>query len=537
MHFISKFWCALILMLTHSFVNGQADSVFTNIPSDAAGETGIAVRIDVPEYARYTDTAPVAIMTQGGFHGEGLGKGTPGMYDYGFIEIRYNFPGCITGEYHSGGIYDIRGYNSLLALKDVIRFALDHTPDTSGNKLSDYIESFVPDKNNTGLIAYSYGGVTNINVAGVFGQDFPELAWILNWESPVGDGMPTAEAGARPSPLRPFNPLINPAYNPDNGNWNMETLNWDDSIAIPIVDNINDTVYGGLYFDFNMDNSVDPGQDFIAYPLVFDLGEGYKAYYSNRLMTKADEENLFPQNPPSHIISVSETADFWHYRNTGGWIDSLVSKLTDLLFMVNASETDHVQTAPDHPHVLFQYRAFGQANAKFLRLNPDSSYIRYVLGYHESSAKDNDAYAVFNHMTIRDCFEPGDTHDLLGRAVNVPAGACELADRTNFDVYTPQLDDVLVHIEAANNINNGFKTYPNPCHDHIFLELNDKFLNKPAHLTLFDVKGNAVQKQNITAGQTKTEIQLNGLKSGVYYLQIKHGHKPCFEEKILKIEK
>lgn len=522
------------MIFTVAVSYAQYDSVFTNIPSSVAGDTGLALRIDIPPGGRFGDRAPIAIITPGGFSGNGIAKDSPGLVNYGFIEIRYNFPGFSTGEHHSGGTYDFRGARSLEAIRDVILFAMNELQDTNSKFLSEYSYPVIPDHENMGLIAYSYGGVTNINTAGVFGGDFPSLAWILNWESPVGDGMPNAEAGAWPSALRPFNPLLNFAYNPDNGEWDLSSLNYDENIAIPVVDHLNDTVFGGLYFDFNGDDVVNYGLDFIPYPLVFDTGMGYRAFYSERLVQKAIQENIFPQNPPSHIVNYQGTKNFWKYRNGDYWIDSLVTKLPDLLFMVVASDTDHVQTTPDHPHVLNQYRKFGNANAKFWRLNPDSSYISYVLGYYEPTAVDNDAYAVYNHHTIRDCMEPGGKYSLLGRAVSVPAAACELADRREYNVYTAQLDGVITTIFENIGLLSEIKVFPNPCKDNISI-YGLGVQGQKIYIKITAVTGEVHYEKPLSTGGNRIIINTGNLKRGVYIMNVYLDNNLFSSKKIIKI--
>lgn len=530
-----RFFTFILLIFPVISLNAQYDSVYTNIPSSTAVDTGLALRIDIPITGRFENRAPVAIITPGGFAGNGIAKESPGLVNHGFIEIRYNFPGYATGTHHSGGESDFRGLQSLKAVRDVILFALGKNPDTNGIYIYQIVNPVIPGYDNTGLIAYSYGGVTNINAAGVFGEDFPELAWILNWESPVGDGMPNAEAGAWSSALRPFNPLSNIAYNPDNGEWNLESLKYNSDIAIPVVDHLNDTVFGGFYFDFNGDDVVNYGKDFIPYPLVFYMGSGYKAFYSERITHKATVDNIFPPNPPSHIVDYEETKEFWQYRNGDYWIDSLVNKLPDLLFMVTASDSDHVQTAPDHPHVLNQYKKFGNASAKFLRINPDSSYVSYILGYNEPAAKDNDAYAVYNHLTIRDCFEPGGKYSLLGKAVSVPAGACELADRKEYNIYTPQLDGVISSVKENSFMEYPVTIYPNPFKNSFTINGLEYFGENQLHLSITNINGKEIYKKSIKAYMDELTINIPDITSGLYFLFIYSDSRIFFKKEIISL--
>jgi len=449
-------WIYLGLIIVRFFgmiepVKGQYTSIFTHIPSVSAGQMGVAVWVKAPVAPRFQSGAPVAIYLPGGFKGEGIGDKEAGLVHQGFIEISFNFPGNGIGEKQSGGgPYDHRGVGSLRAACDVIRFALGLVADMDGQSFSDLVNPIVPLHTNVGLIGYSLGGSTNICIAGVHGHEISGLAWILNWESPVGDGMPQAEAGAKlEGKLRPLNQETNPAYDPDTGVWDLSTLAYDGQVRIPLLDNTDEFVTGGLYFDFNGDGTVNTGSDFIPYPLVFQGGNDYRAHYSVRLRRRAHQENLFPDPFPPHLPSLAETESFWGVRNGEYWVDSTLYKIPGLMFMVVGSEIDHVQRALDHPHILLQYDAFRRGGARFVRVNPDRSYVETILGHSAPGAVDNDGFAPFDHSTIRDAVEPGSFDEELGRDVIVPAGACELADRSQFVNLEPQLHDLLTHVEVS----------------------------------------------------------------------------------------
>lgn len=336
--------CLFLIWSCPDSMHAQFHSILTRIPSESAGNEGIAVLIKIPLSERYIgEGSPIAVYLAGGFKSTGIGDTDAGLVHYGFIEIQFNFPGNDdTGEL-SGGEFDFRGPASLRATCDVIRFALGTLADQDGKSLSEIVAPINPLYSNVGLIGYSNGGNTNICVAGVHGEEIDQLAWILNWESPVGDGMPQAEAGAKSEGLlRPLNPEQNPAYNPDTGLWNLEKLSYHPNIQIPLLDNTDSSVTGGLYFDFDEDNEVDPGEDFIPYPLVFQTDSCRTAYYSERLRKKAENANLIPNPSPEHIPSFEETESFWYWRNGNYWIDSTIQKIPHLMFMICASDTDHV---------------------------------------------------------------------------------------------------------------------------------------------------------------------------------------------------
>ena len=57
--------------------------------------------------------------------------------------------------------------------------------------------------------------------------EISSLAWIVNFESPVGDGMPTLEASSK---NRERNPTVYPAYNPDSGEFDLSLVAYDDKV-------------------------------------------------------------------------------------------------------------------------------------------------------------------------------------------------------------------------------------------------------------------------------------------------------------------
>ncbi len=475
----------------------EATVIRTRLVSTSAGAEGLAIRIDVPEKERFSGMgAPVVIYMGGGFRGECLFERETNLDEHGFVEIRFNFPGSGSQDDKSGGgPYDFRGPQSLLAARDVIRFAMALQADSSGSLLSELIHPIVPLVDNVGLVGWSNGGNTNICVTGIYGQMFPGLAWMVNWESPVGDGMPQAEAGAKKEgQLRPFNPTTNDAYDASTGQWDLSTLAFDPVIQIPVLDNTQQVVKGGVYFDFNQNNQVDLGSDFIVYPLVFSFDGALKSFYSERLRNEAHAQNLFPQPPPAHIATVKEHHDFWYWRNSDYWIDSVIVKNPDLLFTVVANDTDHVQRSPDHPHVLNQYNRFIQAGCRFVRLNPDRVYIHEMNGMVPPGTVDNDAFMPLDAINIQNAVEPGNAEDPFGKSVVPAAAACELADRSQYDVTAVNLSSLISSVKQNPDVIRTFvlqPNYPNPFNSTTKITYR---LTQPmqVQLIIYNLKGNEI---------------------------------------------
>jgi len=445
------------------FVFAQVTSIVTQIPSEAGGEKGITVNIIRPPMERFTDGAPVVLYIQGGSKGNGLSLMGVKLEQQGFIEIRFNFPGSGYFEEKSGGIYDLRGPECLNALHDVIRFALGELSDKNGEQLSDITFPIEPMYTNVGLIGLSHGGNSTICVAGVHGSEINSLAWIVNYESPVGDGMPDTEAGSKSSR---WNPEVNPAYDPNTGDFDLSVLAYDDTVSINFHHAFQHLgeIRGGFYFYINQNGTVEFGTDYVVSPFIYEIGETYQTYYSVRIAEAATNHDLFPNDPPPHLTTLEQTVEFWYWRDGANWFEQAVQNIPNLMFIVEGSETDHVQSAPDHPHVLIQYQGFLEANARFVRLNPDRAYVEYIFKRSAPDATDNDAFTVFDHQTIRSALEPP-RQGGYPIGITVAAAACELADRTKYGNLEPQVDNIITNVKQNDIQPTKFEltqNYPNP---------------------------------------------------------------------------
>jgi hypothetical protein len=445
----------------------SGDSLFTFVPSIAAGTRGIAVEIRLPQQGRFSGAAPVVVYVPGGFDGRGIPFAGPGLSEQGFIEISFNFPGSGLPGMQSGGIYDMRGPRSIEALRDVVRFALGETGDVDNNTLSDLCGSIQPQLNNVGLCGFSNGGNATLTVAGRYGSELSDLAWIVNWESPVGDGMPTAEAGDK-GHERKGNPYTNPAYDSDRGEWDMDCLQYDAAIDVNKhhTSSVQEPLIGGFYFDINGNGIVDSSVDFVLSPISMERNGDIRVYYSERVTRYAEAHGLLPAGAPEHLTGAEACEQFWRLRNGENWLDEIGTHLSHLKFIVVASDSDHVQTAPDHPHIMIQHNGLVNNGIAFSRVNADLGYVADILGTTPASGVDNPANQLYDHQTIRDAVQPAGIAGLHLRTA-VTAACCELADRTHYDLLSPQLDGVitdLTRIESDRHVPEDFsiQCYPNP---------------------------------------------------------------------------
>jgi len=293
---------------------------------------------------------------------------------------------------------------------------------------------------NVGTIGLSHGGNACGAVMGLHGQDIPELAWYVSWESPYGEGAVGEELG---SPRR-ANGRINPAYDAQTSRLDLAKLAYDPGLAMTGRGRTQQQrrelpFRGSLFFDMDGNGRYDPQTDFRHQPARFDPDQGPKFWYSTRLLQEAEKRNLFGDAWLAHIATVAQAEEFWHYRDATGLVPDAVRKIPNLAVIIVANEDDHMQVAPDHPHIRIQTNAFQKAGARFVRVNPDRAYVEWLIGESRAGLVDNDAGTLYTPKTIRAALCP---NEAAHRILQV-AAMCELADHVQAGNFQPNLDRVL----------------------------------------------------------------------------------------------
>jgi hypothetical protein len=410
------------------------EGIFVRIPSPSAGAEGIAATLLVPAQARYTNGAPVVVNVTGGVKA-GAARGRPEYVGHGFVEIHFAFPGGGFGDERSGGTYDFRGPACARALADVIRFAMGRCADARGRTINEVAAGVRVLTHNVGIVGSSHGGNACGLALAKHGGEFPDLAWYASMESPYGEGAANVELGGREGRL-------NPAYDPATGQLDLSRLAWSADLTPGLarktmpVDTRN--LKGALYFDLNGDGRYSEADDLFANCFVGDAGGGAKAWYSPRLIEAAERRALAGDKPPAHLPTLAEARAFWSWRDAAPHIPDVVRACSNLAVIVYANERDHVQVDPAHTHILTQVEGFRAAGARFVRLNPDRAYAERVAPAPGAFA-DNPAGQAWTRQNIREGLEP----ESLPLTIYMQAAVCELADRAQAGVWSPDLRDVL----------------------------------------------------------------------------------------------
>jgi hypothetical protein len=310
-------------------------------------------------------------------------------------------------------------------LSDVLAFAQGRVRTVDGRTIQEVAVSIPVRVNNVGVIGWSFGG--NIVPAALAhdAQVAEEVRWYASWESPYGDGVINGEFGTRLTGPNPF-------YDPATGELDLTTLRYDPDLAPTLLPPPQDPmpeVTGSLYHDANTNGRYDEGVDVkqSGVPLP---GPPPNFYYSRLMTALATEKGLFGDEWPRHIASLEQVEEFLDIRDGETQVPQAVRNSPELAVIIWASEVDHV--------LRVQYDAFLDAGVRWARVNPDASYLRWVMGRTPPRLVQNPAGKRFDSRTIRQATEPGGFY-----VEGLVAAACELADRTQRGEWSPLLQEVL----------------------------------------------------------------------------------------------
>ena len=174
-----------------------------------------------------------------------------------------------------------------------------------------------------------------------------------------------------------------------------------------------------------------------------------KRWFSHALTQALLDNGVFSINIwPADVATPQQTAAFWPYRITIHNYPSIGEKLPELRVMLTFAAYDHVQAAPDKPHIRQAYDGFHTPAGLWTRLNCDLTYVQAEV--HPSATlaggfPDNDA----NTEPV-EWFAEAEAWGFEGRLVgemttrSIPhACVAEMADRVQADDWSPNLDAVV----------------------------------------------------------------------------------------------
>jgi len=371
--------------------------VDVDLPSVGTGfsDGELAVSVRFPENSRYLDGAPILIFVPGGTTPGNSLDSSLSRYADDIILVTFLFPGgfSVKAGRESDGSYDDRGERCILALCDVILFAAGETADSSGWTIDDL--SPVPVlHDNVGLLGSSNGGNIVIAAPALHGADFADnLKYIIQWESPVCSQFATTNLGGVQilcGGLDEYWRVVNPRYQAYGSleveiDYSQLEFNLAGSYQI-FLDGDGDGVYttnivGATPWitpDVDGDGVLTDSEDF---PLSA-YEDGIKDVYSRQATQAFLDYDIFelsdPTNSwPNFIATPAEADAYWDIREAVRMYGDAFSNVPLLEGMVLGSVVDHVQTAPDFPHIHQMFDGWNH-HGKWIQINPSPAYMQEV---------------------------------------------------------------------------------------------------------------------------------------------------------------
>jgi len=399
---------------------------------DSEGIGHIVVRVRLPEKPRYPEGAPV-IVDVAGFFTTAVGfHESADTTEIGAIHVDYLWPGKDDPTYglESEGEFDYGGPMCLAALRDVIRFAAGLETDIDGHTLAELVE-VAPLSDNVGLYSFSHSGVAATNVLALHGQDLPGVGYLVGRENPTIDPMYPLELGYFDDDRRPvFNPYYHPEdYTPTSIHIDYSTVGWLQNEQYP---------EGRPYF------AVPNGPDHVLSDKCPQMWR--KRYYSRDLLQALlDNGALTLDSWPEGLATPQEAQENWPFRTTVDNYPLLATSIPHLRVMLVFAADDHVQAAPDKPHIRQAYDGLHERAGLWVRLNPDLVYVESVSGQRSGSGyPDNPANSEPADWSNARLWGYGGPYGSPFVTQTVPlAAAAEMADRVRADDWRPDLDEVL----------------------------------------------------------------------------------------------
>ena len=409
---------------------GAGETFIAYVPSESGD---IAVQITVPQTARYSDGAPVLVYTPVFFTSERQFESNFDAAALGMILLSPLYPGTtdkVSGV-SSEGTFDYGGEQSVKAFRDVIKFAGGTLEDRDSLTIGERVSMPVLTKN-IGIFAFSHPGIMSTNVMGYYGNELPNVRYVVNRESPTVDTLYPLEIGHYDDGIANNNPAYEYSrdYSSKGIDLDYSTIAWNSETDAP-------------YFDLNHDSRPGSGDYIFGTQTPSMFG---KRYYSEALTSALQTNGIFTvQTWPSDLATPEDTARDWPYRETINNYDA-IGQLDDIHFMLIFSTKGHVLPASDVPEIHMAYDNLRENNV-WTRLNPDQSYVAAL--HAATGQKFTERAANTEPSNWSNAAAEG--YELSGLATTIMslAGVAEMADRAHENMWSTNLSSVLTSYSTS----------------------------------------------------------------------------------------
>lgn len=367
----------------------QWTSYDVDLPSVAAGGGTLALRVFEPVTTRYPEGAPVLVWVTGGTSWGSLAN--PLQQADGIVLITFLMPGGSDGVRSSDGVWDDRGTDSILALRDVVRYAGGVLNDDGGLALHNIL-TVTPLEDQVGLLGSSNGGNLVIVAPSLYGADMNGiLRWVVQWESPVSSQAAVSDNSKVslsdcPVGVSERVGTNNPrylAYGPLELTIDFSDLTYSPSDPYSQVmhdgtgdggySTVLDSVTGCQTPDLDFDGELALDED---YPLMT-FTDGSNRVFSRPVTQALHDLGLFGGSWPADIHDLAEATSYWYVREAVRHYQGAVASLPNLEGMVLSSVEDHVQGDPGRFHIRQAFEGWHETGA-WVRINPGPEYVLEV---------------------------------------------------------------------------------------------------------------------------------------------------------------
>jgi hypothetical protein len=412
-------------------------SISTYVPSDTAPGNGLAVNVIYPGKPRYTEGAPVVVVAPQGEGNSGLEFSTHAAQS-GFAEVRFAFPGGGKTGFSSGGVYDHRGVQSQAALRDVLLFAAGKKKDTQGRTISKLVPTKIYNPT-VGLIGWSNGGNIALITLAKHAQQLPFVGWLTFYETPLGSMFyPPSLGGAhdyiqnrhyRQGSAATGHCLVDYrklAYHAEG----QKLPGYHRKLGQPEIP-------GVLFFDENKNGEWDETLEF-ALPYSSEVGLDKQIYPPHVTLAL---QKVFGKKWPKTVATLKESEHYFQERDGSLYLTEVAKAMPGLMVTIVGTRLDHLQRQPDHPHIPLNYNGWLANKQKFVRLNPDVTYVGQIANMNPRNFVENKPNASIDSSSIEEFLEP---EGLVPDYVYVEAANSEMSDRKKAKNFSETLTAPIV---------------------------------------------------------------------------------------------